>query len=260
MNKKDFLASIPYEDKVVLSNIYDKITLCTKIKKSLYLNEFYPPSIWKPLKNINNLLGCNTSNFGIFEESDRRVISILAEDEFEDLNEYPIELIRINNKSSFSNLVHSDFLGALMSLGIKREKFGDLIVEDQSCYVPICSEISYYVKENLTKIGKSPCTVDILYINESIIPQYKFEEKDIIATSMRADCVISALCNISRSTCVDIINKGKVLVDYQRINNKNYCINEGTIITVRGYGKFRVLEAMGKTKRERYKIKIKKYI
>lgn len=260
MNKKDFLASIPYEDKVALSNIYDKIALSIRIKRSLYLNEFYPPSIWKSLKDINNLLGCNISNFGIFEESDRRVISILTEDEFEDINEYPIELIRIKNKSAFSNLVHSDFLGALMSLGIKREKFGDLIVEDQSCYVPVCSEIAYYVKENLIKIGKSPCTVDILDIKKSIIPQYKFEEKYIIVTSMRADCVISALCNISRSACVDIINKGKVLVDYQRINNKNYCINEGTIITVRGYGKFKVLEPIGKTKRERDKIKIKKYI
>ncbi|MCY6370346.1 RNA-binding protein [Clostridium ganghwense] len=260
MNKKEFLANIDFEDKVALSNIYDKIALSIKINKSLYLNEFYPPSIWNALKNISDLLECNIGSFGVFEESERRIIAILPLYEDEDFHKYPVELIKINNKSSFSKLGHSDFLGALMSLGIKREKFGDLIVEDQSCYIPVFNEVCYYVKENLSKIGRAPCSIEILDRSSCVIPQYKFEEKNIIVTSMRSDCVISALCNISRSASVDMINKGKVLTDYQRINNKNQCIREGTIIAVRGYGKFKILEVIGKTQKQRSKVKIKKYI
>ncbi|MCY6959643.1 YlmH family RNA-binding protein [Clostridium brassicae] len=260
MNKKEFIKSVDCEDKTLLSNIYDKVLLSNKINNNIYLNEFYPPTIWKSLQNISHSLNCEIGTFGVFRDSERRMISILIDEGQDYVFNYPLNLIKINNKSSFSNLEHSDYLGALMALGVKRGKFGDLIVHDDTCYVPVSNDICSYVIENLDKIGKCPCSVHILDLNEDIIPEYKFLEKTIITTSRRIDCVIAALCGISRNASVEFIKKGKVLLDYHKVDNKDRLLNEGVVITVRGYGKFKILENVGKTQKDRFKVKIKKYI
>lgn len=260
MKKKEFLDRIKHEDKILLSNIYDKILLHEKINSPLYLNEFYPPSIWKPLINMSGELGCKISGYGIFNESDRKMICILNEYDEENIYSYPVELIKIENKSLFTNLKHSDFLGALMSQGIKREKFGDLILEEQSCYVPISAEIDLFIKDNLFKIGKSPCKIETIELNSVKIPTYKFEKKQLVIASMRIDSIVSALCGLSRSVSQDNIKKGQVLVNYEKISRKDAYIEIGSIITVRGHGKFKIEEYIGKTLKEREKIVIKKYI
>lgn len=260
MNKREFLDRVKHEDKILLSNIYDKIILHEKINSPLYLNEFYPPSIWKPLINMRRELGCKISGYGIFDESDRKMISILNEYDEENIYSYPVELIRIDNKSLFTNLKHSDFLGALMSQGIKREKFGDLILENQSCYVPVSVDISLFIKDNLFKIGKSPCKIETVELYNAKIPTYKFERRHLVVTSMRIDSMVSALCGVSRSVSQDTIKKGHVLVNYEKILRKDAYVEIGSIITVRGYGKFKIEEYIGKTLKKREKIVIKKYI
>lgn len=260
MNKKEFIATIDIDEKNVLSNVYDKIQLAQKINKSIYLSEFYSPQLWRKLNNISHLLNCKIESYGVFKESERRMLCILDKDEKQEEFQYPLELIKIKNKSSFSKLSHSDYLGALMSLGLKREKFGDLIVDEDICYVPICSDIYLYVKDNLCKISNSPCSIEVLDLNNITIPEYKFLEKVVTSTSRRIDCVVASICGISRNLSVDLIKKGNVLLDYQKINNKDKVVSEDSTITIRGYGKFKILQDIGKTKKDRCKISVKKYI
>lgn len=260
MNKKEFLNRINYEDKVLLSNIYDKIMLYEKINRPIYFNEFYPPNVWKALTNISHNLGCKIGTYGVLEDSDRRVISILPPDTEDNTYEYPVCLIKINNKSAFKNLKHSDFLGALMGQGIKREKFGDLILEGQSCFVPICNDIYQYIKDNLDRVGKNPCSIEMLEINDIKVPKFNFEKKTVTVSSLRIDCVVSSLSGVSRNSSVDMIKSGMILLDYEKIVEKDTYVKLGSIVTIRGYGKFKIMESIGKTQREREKIIIKKYI
>lgn len=260
MNKKEFLTRIKFEDKNLLSNIYDKIELCNKINKPVYTNEFLPPSVWKSIINIKSDLGCNIEAYGVFEDSHRKVIAFLPYNNIYNAEKYPVELVKINNKSNFKSLTHADFLGALMAQGIKREKFGDLILQEQSCYVPICNDILMYIKENLIKVGNNPCSIEVIDVLKGQIPNFQFEEKIIIATSLRIDCIVSAFCGISRAVSTELIKKGMVLLDYERVDEKDTYVDFDSIITVRGYGKFKIISSNGKTQREREKILIKKYI
>ncbi|MCY6483725.1 YlmH/Sll1252 family protein [Clostridium aestuarii] len=208
--------------------------------------------------NISDKLECKISTYGIFKDSERRMLSILENEDSD--SSYPIELIRINNKSSFSTLKHSDFLGSMMTLGIKREKIGDLVLENNICYAAVCSDICEYIKNNLKGIAKSPCEVEILNLDEVKIPMCRFQEKNIIVTSMRSDSVIAALCGISRGASTEMIKKGKVLLDYEKVFEKNINVKVGSVITVRGYGKFKIADYIGNTQKNRMKLNIKKYI
>jgi RNA-binding protein YlmH len=255
MNKEDFLKLLRDVDKAVASKIYDKMILAGKTGKAIFTNEFYPPNIWSKLSNANSVIKLKVFTYGIFEEAERRVIAFSEEEPAY----YPVKLIEIKNKSKFSLLEHKDYLGALMSLGVKREKMGDLVLDGDKCYGAVYEEVCEYIEGNLDLIGKSPCSIrEIKEIVE--IPKAKFEDKVIISTSYRLDSVVSALCGLSRNKAVEIIGSGKVLVNYTSVFEKDYAIHSDDVLTVRGVGKYRFKETIGSSGSGRLKIIVRKYI
>lgn len=260
MDKNTFLSKFSSYNNGEASSIYDKIILARKVHKGIFTPEFYPPNLWKTLENIQSQIGINVYSYGIFEDAERKILAF-SENLEENMLYYPIRLMKIKCNSKFVKLKHKDYLGALMSLGIKRGKFGDLILkENDGCYVAIHEDISDYVKISLNGIGKWECNVVFLDINIDEIPNYNFEVLDINTSSLRIDCIISSLCRISRSRSEEIIREGKVFLDYLPVTRKDklvYC--SGCVITVRGYGKFKIMEKLGYTKRGGCKLHIKKF-
>lgn len=256
MDKKSFINAISFEDKNLLSSLFDKIKLAEKVLKPVFTSEFYPPNVWRAIKDMSKNFGCNVYTYGIFEDCDRRMLCFSLEEP----EHYPIQLLRIVNKSKFENLGHRDYLGAIMALGIKREKYGDLILVGDGCYAAVSEEISNYIIYNLDTIGRCPCRVEAIEDISAQSISAEFENLVIHSTSMRLDCVISSLCNLSRSKAVDIIQSGKVLIDYVDMHEKDKIVENGAVITVRGYGKFKFIEEFGSTQKGRLKLSMKKYI
>lgn len=256
MDKKEFLNLFKYEDKSAIANLYDKLILSEKINSDIFSTEFYPPSIWNTLINMGSNFDVNIVPYGIFKDSERRIIAF----SHYEINDYPVELLCIENKSKFSTLKHKDFLGAIMSLGVKREKFGDLIVKDQRCYAAVHREILDYIKDNLNSIGNSPCSITVLddKFNFNIEPD--FQEITIFSSSLRCDGIICGICKITRSNSENLIKKGKVLINYESVVEKNTIIKSGDIITVRGFGKFKMEQTIGWTGSGKNKIIVKKFV
>lgn len=256
MNKKTFMGKMKSADVNIASNIYEKVLLAQNINKTVYMTEFSTPNVWKILEDISHELDIGVYSYGIFEDAQRKMIAF----SYDDVLAYPITLIRIDKKSKFCKLKHRDYLGAIMSLGIKREKFGDLIVKGDSCYLAVQCEIADYIRMNLTAIGKSPCEVSILNVNDCEIPVYDFQDIVVNVSSLRVDCVISSLCNISRNKAEDLIRSDKVLIDYSRNFKRDSILKCDCIITISGYGKYKLVEDIGWTGSGKTKILVKKFI
>jgi RNA-binding protein YlmH len=195
-------------------------------------------------------------NYGVFEDAERKMLAF----SYDNVEDYPVDLIKVICKNKFNNLKHKDYLGALMSLGVKREKFGDLILKDEACYLAVHEEISEYIKINLTSVGKSSCTISILDKNMGQIPVYAFDINTVNVSSLRTDCVVSALCNIPRSKAEELIRQRKVLINYSEALEKDKILKSDCIVTVRGYGKFKIVEEIGWTGSGRSKVLVKKFI
>lgn len=255
MDKKTFINKMGFVDESVSSNIYDKLALAIKTNKTIYTSEFYTPNIWKAIENMSKELEIGVYTYGIFEEAERKVISFSNDT----IWYYPVNLVKVECRSKFVRLQHKDYLGALMSLGLKREKFGDLILQEDHCYLAVHEEISDYIKMNLTSVGKCTCTVNVLDVDASEIPIYDFKTSLLNVSSMRIDCIVGSLCNISRSKAEELIRQGKVLVDYSPVDKKDKALADNCIITIRGYGKFKIVEEMGWTGSGRTKLLVKKF-
>lgn len=255
MNKEDFLKGANIENKNSLSEVYDKLFLASKTGKEIFTKYFYSPNMWKYLQKVVSQFGVSCSTYGVFSESERRIIGFNVYSTYN----FPIIMIKISYNSKFTILKHKDFLGAITSLGIKREKIGDLILKDNECYVPIYEDLYEYIKINLSHIAKVPCKVQKLD-NTQEIPEFNFEEKIIIINSNRLDAIVSDLCNISRNKALSLINSGKVLLDYEQVIRKDKKVEENSTIIIRGFGKFKMGQEMGCTAKGRIKVSFKKFI
>ncbi|MEG1256312.1 YlmH/Sll1252 family protein [Clostridium sp.] len=258
MDKRTFLETFKEHDKNYISSIYEDIYLCKTIGVPIYTKEFITPDIYVNLKKQGSRLGVTVHGNGVFDHSERKMLCFSTGVDIP--SDYEVDIIKITNKSKFKNLSHKDFLGAIMSLGIKRSLFGDLVVKEDSCFVPIAKSVSPYIVGNLTTIGNCPCTIKEVDINSEIIPDINFEKKSIIATSLRLDNIIPSICNISRAKGTTLITSGAVLLNYLECDRKDKLIEINDTITIRGFGKYKLHTITGETGKGRIKLLIGKYI
>lgn len=254
ISKEDILKNFSNEDKDSVIRIYDNLILAKNRDIPVFTKMFCAPNIWIYfVENFNSDYFKVEAN-GAYDEADRRILA------FNNLYcyEYPFTCIKIINKSKFKNLCHKDYLGALMSLGIEREKLGDLRVVDNYAVVPVYEDITNYVISSLESVGK--CPVDVLAISNEELPESAFEELIINIPSLRIDNYVAKLANVSRSKALELIQSNKVSVNCCKIKEKSQDIQENNIITISGVGKFRTGEIVGSTKSGKNKVVIKKYI
>lgn len=255
MDKKQIINSFKDEDKILALNLYDKYELSYSKNICIFQNEFYPPNIWKFFKENLDSEFCLVGDNGYFDNAERRMISFnntLKED-------FPYVVLKIENISKYKTLKHSDYLGSILSLGIKRSKIGDLLVKGNICFLPVCTDIKDFLLNNINNIGRTPCKVTE-YSLECDIPDYEFEELIILVPSLRLDSIVSKLINNSRSKGQDYIENGKVLINYNECRDKSKEMSENDRLTLKGYGKFIIGKLIGNSKSGKIKLIIRKYL
>ncbi|MDO4690908.1 MAG: YlmH/Sll1252 family protein [Fusobacterium sp.] len=230
------------------------IELCLKNDTVIYSSNFYPLS---QLKNLS----CKDVKFelkALNEESEKNIIAFYPKDFPKECIFFPVKFFKILKKSKFVSLEHKHYLGTILSLGIKREVFGDLLIKNEICYGIIIEDMFNFLKENLTKINTSP--VEVIEIESDEIPKTEFKEFDIRVVSLRLDSVVAELSNFSRVAAVNYIDLGNVQVNYKVEREKKAKINMGDVIIIRKIGKFIVCEERGLSRKDKLKILIKKFV
>lgn len=135
-----------------------------------------------------------------------------------------------------TQLSHRDVLGALMALGIERNKVGDIFVQD-GVFVVVHNSVLPLVQQQLTSIGKNNVEVKIL---QQLPPHCAPRTKQIAVpvSSNRLDNVIAKVFSISRETAQQLIERDKVQIDGSVANKPTRVLKVGEATSVRGYGKF----------------------
>lgn len=173
----------------------------------------------------------------------------------------PIVTLKIEpKKSKFSDkLIHRDYLGAVLNLGINRNKTGDIIVTEDCAYLFCMDSISEFIMDNLTKIKNTSITVSqTTDIPEDYEPAFK-EIKGTVS-SLRLDSIIAMATQSSRTSNVRMIEEGLVFVNGKRITSNSFNLKENDLVSVRGIGKFRFKKAVTETKKGRILIIIDRFI
>jgi len=163
-------------------------------------------------------------------------------------------------KSKFKKLDHKDYLGSLMSLGIDRNKTGDIYVYDDYADVVVHSDFSDYIIYNLDKIGHNKIEVEKIKIDQISYKEQEHIVLNINSSSMRIDNIVKHLTNKSREAASDIIRAGNVKVNWQVEERIATEIKEGYMISISKFGRFKISKLSGITKSGKNKVEIKHYV
>ena len=173
---------------------------------------------------------------------------------------YPISIIKITPASKkFNTFEHRDVLGTIMSLGITRESIGDIRLYDGCAYVFALDKIAEYIISEISMIKKMPVTLLQVYDIPDEINEQAYKELDLIISSERVDCLISAITGLSRSKAEALISERKVLLNGAEVMKKTAAVKPSDMVVIRGYGKFIYAEKGRETGSGNLHITVKKY-
>ncbi|MGL4363257.1 MAG: YlmH/Sll1252 family protein [Cellulosilyticaceae bacterium] len=176
-------------------------------------------------------------------------------------NEKNVSILKVTVQTGIGkSLTHRDFLGAVLGIGLEREKIGDIILTSFGAYIVCIPMLTEFIELNLNDIGRYG-KVSICEIESSDMSIEQRQVKEVIGTvaSLRADAVFSLAFGISRSQITKLLQQDKGKCNGIAVKSSE-SINVGAICTLRGYGKAKLTMINGITKKDRINIKIEKYI
>ncbi|MFE8695259.1 RNA-binding protein [Cytobacillus sp. FJAT-53684] len=173
-------------------------------------------------------------------------------------DDFQISLFELDYPKKFITLEHPQVLGSLMSLGLKRGKFGDILVDEDRIQFFVSQDVEEYIGSQLESVGRASVSIRKLPLANAIQSKESWQETSVISSSLRLDTVISAIYNLSRQKSQIYIQQGLVKVNWTLVENAAFECREYDMISVRGFGRSKIISLEGKTKRDKWKVTVGK--
>lgn len=263
MNKTELLSKLARsgEDKLLLARALDKLELARN-RGVPACTPFLSPAEQEKVKDMMNACGHPRHVFyGGFEGAERRMCAFLPDWQGEDdfLAAPPIAALRAAFRDE-GKLTHRDFLGAILGLGLDREKVGDLLVGPASCDILVSDEISDFLLMNLDAAGRTRLSVSAIELDQIQAPEVKVKlVRDTVAT-LRLDAVAASGFSLSRGKAAELISAGKFLLNHRECTKPDRAVAEGDTFSCRGLGKCVVKTVGGLSKKGRTMVELERYL
>ena len=163
--------------------------------------------------------------------------------------------------SGFRELTHRDYLGSVLGLGLERDAIGDILIPDaHSAILLTDTRVGDFLTTALEKVATDTVKVSRLPEGTPLQGTRRLQPITDTVASERLDCVVAALCNLSREKAQMTVRSGIVELDYEICEACDTTVEAPAVISVRGYGKFVVHSFDGTTRKGRIRLVAGKYI
>ncbi len=263
ITKKDIISKITdEEEKIVISKVYDKYLTAYKnyeITYTDFLNPIVLSKIYTMFQYDNEI---EVKLDGGFKRAERNIVTFINKNLYEACYDIPLTACKISYNAKYSkSLKHKDFLGALIGLGIKREKLGDINLFEDYAIVIMYKDMFSYITNNLEYVGRTKVKVSELDLKDvdKFFENKPTKEKVLTVSSLRADSVVASAFNLSRNNAQSYIKNEKLFINWVVVNSVSKEVKLNDIITVRGLGRIKINELKGNSKKGKEIINIKIY-
>lgn len=241
------------EFKRRIEDLSDRSYRTNQLTATLFLD---PAEIAQARIAIRSRPGASILFSGGYEEAERMRLFFLPDYLDAEFFPYDENLTALYVKCPFGTPTHRDYLGALMGLGIKRETLGDILVFEGYTYIICTPQIAPFIIENLTKVGRFGVKCELCDLSEIKAPEPIFNTITGTVASLRADAVTAIAFNISRTTAAEFIKEGRLAVDHLEELSPSREIDVNTLISLRGYGRARLVSLGGMSRKGRQFIEL----
>ncbi|KXT79291.1 YlmH family RNA-binding protein [Streptococcus sp. DD13] len=173
-----------------------------------------------------------------------------------DTADFEIAFLNLLYPTKFYRLTHAQIMGTLLHhLGVKREVLGDILVDDTDILVCLDRKFLPLVKEQVQKIARVPVQWrEVEEVNWEKKQGRQGELLSLLFPSLRLDNLIAVTFRLPRSTAVKLIQSGRVKCNYSTLQQPSAMVGIGQLISVRGYGRIRLIGQNGLSKRGKLKV------
>lgn len=171
-----------------------------------------------------------------------------------------IPIVKLFKINTAEKIRHQDILGSLFALNIDTSFVGDIVLYNDDYYVYIENNLSTYIKDNLNIIGNKKVVLEEVSLDVLKDYERKYEENEMIVSSLRIDSIVSSIIKSSRSKALEKIKNKEVIVNYEVMSKNSYLLKENDIFSIRRYGKYKFVGIVKSTKKDNYIVKYLKYV
>ena len=203
---------------------------------------------------------CGAVFYGGYEDAERKIAVFLPE--WMDAQDFDVSscMSCLEVQSYFGVPTHRDYLGAILGLGISRDRIGDILVSGDRAYVICMRSVGTAIVSDLDKVGRVSVRVREIPFAELPAPERKTKTISFTVKSPRLDAVASDIFGISRTDAAQAIKQGLVTLNYYVTLKSDASVKENDIISLRGKGKAVVSEIGGRSRRDRIFITAEIYV
>lgn len=226
------------DDHLLYSRVDDTIAKCDKHCAPCYLGFLDPREQAYIQQYLSRGTEPNCTFIGGYAEAERQLLCVYPDFyDFEDIQP-PLTAVAFRYRSGVS-LSHRDFLGTLLSLGIRRDTIGDILCGNGLTVAFLRDEVAPFVCEQIDRVGGEGVTPILNYDGDLPLRKEYKEIQDTVA-SARLDAIVKALARLSREKAADMIRLGDVSVNHLPVCSVSAVITAPCTISARGIGRFYV--------------------
>lgn len=195
-------------------------------------------------------------------EQAERVRAILAPAYYTlEQSDFELAVVKLTSTDQrFTQLKHPDVLGSILGLGVRRDKLGDIHLHDAYCHCVTSIEIAEFIHLHLQQVHRVQIVTEIIPLADLIAKPDEFTEMEYTVASMRLDAVLSEAARQSRAKTLQPIRTGACKVNWKVEQNPAIEVGAGDVISLKGFGRIRILAVDGPTRKGRMRVKAGKYL
>ncbi|MCQ2008882.1 MAG: RNA-binding protein [Sporolactobacillus sp.] len=194
------------------------------------------------------------SFFGGYDHAERARALILPQYAEEEDNPFQLAYLEVRYPSKFGLITHPQLLGSVIGTGVSRDKIGDLLVKEGNAQFICAKELESYFMLNLTSVGKMSVSCEPIKRQALLHSVDEWQNFDGTVSSWRLDTVLSEIYHLPRAKTSELITKGLAKVNWEVVEKRDFEICEGDCLSLRGFGRSKILSSGGLTKKNKIRI------
>ncbi len=200
--------------------------------------------------------GARFEAFGGYPDAERCLGAFAPDDE---ALVWPVRCLRLDWNDKYGAPSHRDLLGAVMAQGLERSMLGDIQLGQGCAYLFCTPEAAEYLRGNLDSAGRTRLRILEIPYEEAVVAEPVGTTIRVTLASLRLDTLVSEGYDLSRSQAQSLIERGLVKLNHTEQLRTDARIERGDLVSVRGYGRLKLIEVEGETRKGRIASRVFRY-
>ncbi len=249
-DKENILTGLQGEDRELAARALDLAYLVKKQHQTRFTDFCNPAQQQLLLSRLEQIDGLAWHGEGGYPGAERQRLALYPDYE----SDCPAGTVCLEISGHFpahNQPGHRDYLGALLGLGIKRGKLGDILVDGQTAQVIVAEEIGGFIEANLNQVGSWRVEIRAIAPEELRLAEQTVKEIRCTLASLRVDALAAAGYGLSRTKMAGEIKAQHLSLNWKPCLNPAASVKAGDVLSLRGKGRLKVVEVEGKSRKGR---------